>query len=212
MEMNRESVKFAQFLRAAREAKGLSQRELSARSRVPQAHISKIENGAVDLRLSSLVALARVLDLELTLVPRKVLSAVQSIVRSSEPVATVSAAPRELSALRRLLFSVPTQAQKPRELAQLQRLLRDLHRIPLTEPQRDALKQVTASLMPLQEIVGGNDVDVIKAYVNSEQGVSRIQDALARIQRLRNEATHGAAVSHPQTVRPAYSLDEDDDA
>ena len=70
-------------LRSAREARGLSQRELSARSGVPQGHISKIENGTVDLRLSSLVELARVLDLELTLVPRKALPAVQTIVRSA---------------------------------------------------------------------------------------------------------------------------------
>ena len=69
-------------LRTAREAKGLSQRELSAKSGVPQGHISKIENGAVDLRVSSLIALARILDLELLLVPRKSVSAVQSIARS----------------------------------------------------------------------------------------------------------------------------------
>ena len=73
----------ANILRAARESKGLSQRELSAKSGVPQGHISKIENGAVDLRLSSLVELARVLDLELMLVPRKTVPAVQSIVRTS---------------------------------------------------------------------------------------------------------------------------------
>ena len=46
-------------------------RELSAKFGVPQSHISKIENGAVDLRTSSLVALARVLDLELELVSKK---------------------------------------------------------------------------------------------------------------------------------------------
>ena len=72
----------ASTLKAARESKGLSQRELSAKSGVPQGHISKIENGAVDLRVSSLVTLARVLDLELTLVPRRSVSAVKSIVRS----------------------------------------------------------------------------------------------------------------------------------
>ncbi len=70
-------------LKAARESKGLSQRELGAKSGVPQGHISRIENGAVDLRLSSLVALARALDLELTLIPRKIVPAVRSIVRSS---------------------------------------------------------------------------------------------------------------------------------
>ncbi len=77
----------ARALRGAREAKGLSQRELSRKAGVPQGHISKIESGAVDLRVSSLIALARVLDLELALVPRKTLPAVQSIIRSSKPAA-----------------------------------------------------------------------------------------------------------------------------
>ncbi len=73
----------ADDLKAARESKGLSQRALGAKAGVPQGHVSRIENGAVDLRLSSLVALARALDLELVLVPRKTVSAVRSIVRSS---------------------------------------------------------------------------------------------------------------------------------
>ncbi|WP_346658108.1 helix-turn-helix transcriptional regulator [Bradyrhizobium sp. 154] len=46
-------------LRTAREAIGLSQRDLSARITVPHSHISKIESGGADLRLSSLVELAR---------------------------------------------------------------------------------------------------------------------------------------------------------
>jgi len=71
-------------LKAVRERKGLSQRELSKKVGVPQSHISKIESGAIDIRLSSLVALAHVLDLEPTLVPRKAASAVKSIIRSSE--------------------------------------------------------------------------------------------------------------------------------
>lgn len=70
-------------LKDSRKRKGLSQRELSAKSGVPQGHISKIENGDVDLRLSSLVAIGRVLDLELALIPRKSLVAVNSIVSSA---------------------------------------------------------------------------------------------------------------------------------
>ena len=81
--MSYETEHIANTLKAARESKGLSQRGLSAKSGVPQGHISKIERGTVDLRLTSLVALARVLDLELVLVPRRSVSAVQSIVRSS---------------------------------------------------------------------------------------------------------------------------------
>ena len=67
-------------LKDARKRKGLSQRELSERSGVPQSHISRIESGAVDLRLSSLIELARTLDMELLTVPRKAVPAVRSIV------------------------------------------------------------------------------------------------------------------------------------
>ena len=69
-------------LRAARAKKGFSQRELSAKAGVPQSHISRIERGAVDLQLSSLIEIARVLDLEVMMVPRKLVPAVQAIVRN----------------------------------------------------------------------------------------------------------------------------------
>ncbi len=74
-------------LKAAREAKPLSQRALSVRSGVPQAQISKFENGAVDLRLSSLVSLARALGLEIELIPRKALPAVRAVVRGGDAAA-----------------------------------------------------------------------------------------------------------------------------
>lgn len=69
-------------LREARLRKGLSQRELSTLVGVPQSHISKIEAGDVDLRMSSLIGLARALDLELFIAPKKTLPAIQSIIRS----------------------------------------------------------------------------------------------------------------------------------
>lgn len=70
----------ASMLKQVRERKGLSQRDLSRTSGVPQGQISKIENGAVDLRVSSLLALARALELEPVLVPHRVLGAVQTVV------------------------------------------------------------------------------------------------------------------------------------
>lgn len=73
----------AKALREARAEKGLSQRALSIVAGVPQGHISKIETGAVDLRLSSLIELARALDLELELVPRNRLPALRSILRAA---------------------------------------------------------------------------------------------------------------------------------
>lgn len=77
-------------LKDARTAKGLSQRALSARIGVPQSHISKIENGRSDIRVSSLVEMARALDLDLKLVPRKVVPAVDSIIRSTSPMSATT--------------------------------------------------------------------------------------------------------------------------
>jgi len=85
--MNYTIAHIAEKLKAARQAKGFSQSKLSQLAGVPQSHISKIENGNVDLRLSSLIELSRVLELELTLVPRNALPAINSIVRSSERTA-----------------------------------------------------------------------------------------------------------------------------
>lgn len=59
----------AATLKAARLRKGLTQRELGRLAGVPQSHVSKIEAGSVDLRFSSLVALAELLDLRFELVP-----------------------------------------------------------------------------------------------------------------------------------------------
>jgi len=77
--MNYESEVLTARLWATRKEKGLSQRELSRLTGVPQSHISKIEANQVDLRVSSLVAIANALDLELFLVPRKAAAAVRAI-------------------------------------------------------------------------------------------------------------------------------------
>ena len=72
-------------LKQARTTKALSQAALAKLAGVPQSHISKIENTGVDLRLSSLTELARALDLELMLVPRKVVPAARSLIRQAQP-------------------------------------------------------------------------------------------------------------------------------
>ncbi|MCM5555308.1 helix-turn-helix domain-containing protein [Pleomorphomonas sp. NRK KF1] len=79
--MTYETERIAAELKQAREAKGLSQRELARLSGVPQSHISKIEANAVDLRASSLVTLAHALGLELMLIPLKAVPAARSIAR-----------------------------------------------------------------------------------------------------------------------------------
>lgn len=52
----------AEVLRQARIPRSWSQREFSAWAGIPQAHISRIERGAVDPKLSTLQDLVRVLD------------------------------------------------------------------------------------------------------------------------------------------------------
>jgi transcriptional regulator with XRE-family HTH domain len=68
-------------LKRAREQKGLTQRELAKKVGLPQSHISRIERGAVDLQTTGLIEIARALDMELVLVPRALLSAVQALQR-----------------------------------------------------------------------------------------------------------------------------------
>lgn len=82
--MGSENNSLTSQLREAREASGLSQRDLTAMSGIQQAQLSKIENGSVDPRLTSLLNISRSLGLELVLVPRQFLPAIQSILKGKE--------------------------------------------------------------------------------------------------------------------------------
>ena len=68
-------------LAAARISKGLSQVELAKRLGTPQSHVSRLEAGKVDIRSSSLVELARLVDLEIMLVPRTWVPAVRKLIQ-----------------------------------------------------------------------------------------------------------------------------------
>lgn len=52
-------------LLSRREELGLSQREVASRARIGHGHLSQIETGRVDPKLSTLQRLADVLDIEL---------------------------------------------------------------------------------------------------------------------------------------------------
>ena len=200
--MNYSIAHIARKLKAARQAKGLSQRQLSQLAAVPQSHISKIESGAVDLRLSSLIELSRVLDLELTLVPRKTLPAINSIVRSSERTAkniggSTSSIQKEWKRINNTIASLTVEAPANKELAQIQRQARDLQRF-----------QVSNSyLMKIQD--AGKALQAIK---NNTNDLGLIRNSLSEFQNLRNSLAHTSAeLPEPEVVRPAYSLDGDDD-
>lgn len=71
-------------LKAVRSAQGVSQRALSQRTGLNQSHISKIESRALEPSIATFVVLARALDLEPMLIPRKLVPAVEAIVRSHD--------------------------------------------------------------------------------------------------------------------------------
>ena len=185
-------------LRAARKAKGLSQRTLSELVDVPQSHISKIENGGVDLRLSSLVEIARALDLEVVLVPRKNLSAVNTITRQSRSTAgnreTTARVSKELKRLLSTTKRITGQHSAPRQLAQLKRRVRDLSLLEIPNSAVDDVKQINEAL---------------EAYANEPENDIALNHALHLLQAFRNMIVHiQADQSEGEEIRPAYSLDE----
>lgn len=187
-------------LRAARTARGLSQRELSVNSAVPQGHISRIENGSVDLRLSNLVALARALDLELMLVPRQSVPAVRSVARSA---ATGAPGPgkagrrvrRELALLEETLGSLPPRLQSRNDVGRLRRHVREL-------------SHFAPALLDIEVI---RDVNrALDALVRGEGDPAAIGRPLARLVELRNALAHNRiARDEAEPARPVYILEDD---
>ena len=66
-------------LRQSRETKGLTQSEMGVRIGQPQSAVSRIERGG-DLRVSTLLEMARVLELEPMLVPKHLIPAAKALV------------------------------------------------------------------------------------------------------------------------------------
>jgi transcriptional regulator with XRE-family HTH domain len=192
----------------ARERKGLSQRELSALSGVRQYQISKFENGAVDLRLSSLIELTRALDLELTLVPRKSVSAVKSIVRSSEPkgagTTTLKELNRTLDAVRSLRATYPELDA----LTKLQNNIQAFRNIQGIGREMEALREITKPVRELQKLTETSRKLAQAASLSREQ-LRALQEASTAAQSLRNQLVHNIAVTPSPSPRPAYSLDEE---
>ncbi len=184
-------------IKAAREAKGLSQRALAKMAGVPQSHISKIENAGVDLRVSSLTELARALDLELALVPRKTVPAVKSIVRSSRPADRAQGGSALEKALRKMqsLADRIAQHSSVKEVAQLQSRIHDLTRFEIPESYLATVEKINRHL---KEISTGTE------------DLERIVEAVDSVQALRNALAHHPAEELSRVSRSAYSLEDDD--
>lgn len=75
---------FARAIRLQRSRKGMSQAELGERLKMPQSQIARIEAGERDIRLSTLTEIARALDLEPMLVPKRLTPAVRYMIEAPE--------------------------------------------------------------------------------------------------------------------------------
>lgn len=69
-------------LRRQRERRALTQQQLAEKLGFHQRQISDLERGVVDSRLSTVQNVARALGLELVLVPRELIPAVEALLRS----------------------------------------------------------------------------------------------------------------------------------
>lgn len=210
----------AQELKAARNNKGLSQRKLGAKVGVPQSHISKIENGAVDLKTSSLIELARALDLELMLVPRALIPAVQGLQRGltsrerSPSQTLVESAAKDLERTRKAAQQLTRFFPDARELQELANTIKDLQNRRLAaspaEQIRKLLEQIEAPIQAIKSMQKAQDpIEPITSDQEFLKSVSQINRVTRDLRHLRNALAHGLSPS-PQVPLPVYRLDEDD--
>ncbi len=204
--------RFAQILQAARERKGLSQRALAARLGVRQSYISRIETAAVDPKATSLTEIARALDLELVLIPRQLVPAVQALQRQAEPDDSAKFEDRVRDHLHRIQHQLQTLeaiAGDPKALIFLDKVIAEL--IPM---RFGALAGV--QIQTLLEQIGTTLKRIRRGpYPSIDKSVSKEAlitiDRLARdLRAIRNRLAH-RLTEQPTEAVPAYRLDTEDD-
>ncbi|NRP75763.1 hypothetical protein ILFOPFJJ_06686 [Ensifer psoraleae] len=185
-----------QQIRAAREAQQISQRELSARSGLTQSHISQIERGTMEPGLSKLVDVARALDLEIVLAPKKLMPAVRNILESASASGEVlTSDQRKLVGRLERWFAQYKDAVAPASEADaFKNSLALLRHLPLSADELDRLRQATERL------------ENILTHSLSQQELREIG---REVRLLRNSAVHRDR-DHA-IPRSAYALDEDGD-
>jgi transcriptional regulator with XRE-family HTH domain len=171
----------------------MSQRALAARSGLTQAHISQIETGRLEPGLSSFIQMARALDLEVVLVPKKLLPAVEGILR---PAADDFSPEDGQSALfakgERFIAKRKKLEGSSAILDRIAEYLRFLKQVRL---RKDDLAIVTDAIETLGLIRG------------QPESRARLENIATMLRNVRNH------IAHPvEAPRPAYALDGDEDA
>jgi transcriptional regulator with XRE-family HTH domain len=194
--MSYKSEDLIQAVKDRRTAAGVSQRALSDRSGLTQAHISQIETASLEPGLSSFIDMARGLDLEVVLVPKKLLPAVQGILRQtsaeqSSPQAG-EAALREISRGERLVVKQKQLYGSSADLDRIADYLRFFRHVPLRKQDLETVSKA---------------IKTLKRYQASPQSKDTVAAIAADLQQLRNRVAH----SPSETPRSAYAVDDEDD-
>ncbi|TXR49446.1 helix-turn-helix domain-containing protein [Phyllobacterium endophyticum] len=181
--------------REIREASGVSQRALSERAGLTQSHISQIESGKIEPGLSSFIDMTRALDLELMLVPKKLVPAVLGLVKAqATPDMHIHAGQpndKRFARAERLVKKMKHLYGSSANLDRIEDTLRFLRRVNLSDQEMQLVRELIARL---------------DRYQASAQAAPIVHDIAQNLQRLRNSLAHAA----PSEPRPAYSLDDGD--
>lgn len=191
----------ARTLKEAREAKGLSQRALSAKVGLTQAHISNIENAGSDVRLSNLMELARVLDLEVMIVPRKAVAAAQGLVRNIAAASPVPAPPsKTVRYLERSYEKFEGLHPAPKDMGELRNIVSSFRARDLNKEQIHA---VTAAAQDLRRLA-----DALQKTGTSPAEMQHLAQITNRLRTIRNAAVHSVPAEDMNRVLRAYELDD----
>src|SRR6185437_16511275 len=138
--------------------------------------ISLIERGALEPGLGSLVDIARALDLEPVLVPRKLLPAVEAIIApSSRAEAPLAASLPELARTQRTIKRLRALGGNSADLDKIRDTLRVLHSLPLNDPDKATVAEI---------------LDQLARVRSAEESRNVVKTAAEGLQALRNWGVH----------------------
>lgn len=203
--MNETIADIARELKAKRVARNMTQHDVGARVGLPQSHISKIEQGRVDLQLSNLIEIARALDLEVTLVPRTSLSAVESAVRVTAPRSDDYNIRAKLASFAQIARDADQRLPQFEQITGFYEAIAALQRLRLldshSEKIYDALKPAALAWSrlqrPLQKLEDNRRA--LDAFHRSAQDLKSLRNAIVHLQG-----------EMPARAVPAYRLDKDE--
>lgn len=190
-------------LREARIALDISQKELGERVGLPQSNIARLESGKVNPRLSNVLEIARALDMDLKLVPRRALPVIQGALRANEmETGYRDATSRALHAITAFQDGLAQASTLNAALPEsLHRTIAELQRCRFDHTQFQTLQD---AIKPAQTVIARLQNN--NASMNST--MRRIREAGKKLENLRNQIVH-LSTSHVPEMKPAFTLEDE---